>query len=157
MTLTWFEHDRGKECVREEFPYVRKLWTDDEFETNGRKMLSRFWRKKRLAGRSPAQCWPASLGVVGGLLSDGESYPDRLRIRWMQNAKKITPMSLLQKQRRLTEQYYKMCHIQRLYAICTICNMVSCVSARGSYEKPLKLNILNMKREKIVFNCFVYL
>ena len=43
----------------------------------------------------------------------------------------IMLVSLLQKQRRPTEQYYIMCHIQRLYGICSICNMVSCVSARG--------------------------
>jgi len=32
MMLAWFEHGRGKGCVREEFPYVRKLCKDGKFE-----------------------------------------------------------------------------------------------------------------------------
>ena len=43
-------------------------------------------------------------------------------------------MSLLQKQCRSIVQYYIMCHSQYLYIIYSLRNVVSCVSARGSYE-----------------------
>ena len=32
MTLAWFEHDRGKGCLRKEFPYVRTLCKDYRLE-----------------------------------------------------------------------------------------------------------------------------
>ena len=46
----------------------------------------------------------------------------------------VTILSLLQKQRRSTVQYYIMCHSPRLYAIYGVRNVFSCVSARGSPE-----------------------
>jgi len=35
MTLAWFEHGRGKGCVRKEFPYIRKLCKDYRLEAKG--------------------------------------------------------------------------------------------------------------------------
>ena len=66
MRFAWFEHSDGKGmCQDKSFHTYGNLERIIDWKRSGRKMMLRFWRKKRLAGRNPARCGPASRGVVG--------------------------------------------------------------------------------------------